>query len=250
MLKQKGSDVAKATDETKGAIATLGDEIKALAEGVENLDKEVKEATEQRQEANAEFKETTAANNAAVELLGMAKNRLNKFYNPKLYKEPSLAQADPGPAPEVPSGEYKKSSEESTGVIAMIDMLVADVEKELQTMAVEEKNAQEEYETMMADSAEKRTTDLKSVEAKEPAKAEAEGVLQKLTEETKATLDSEMATAEILGSLHQECDWLLQNFDVRKEARAGEVEALKKAKAVLSGADYSLLQTAHVHRHI
>ena len=29
---------------------------------------------------------------------------------------------------------------------------------------------------------------------------------------------------------------------VRKEARAGEIDALKKAKAVLSGADYSLLQ--------
>ena len=30
--------------------------------------------------------------------------------------------------------------------------------------------------------------------------------------------------------------------EVRKEARAGEIDAIKKAKAVLSGADYSLLQ--------
>merc|ERR1719359_1521233 len=239
-MKQKGSDLAKATDDTKNAIATLGDEITALTAGVEDLDKQVKEATEQRKEENAEFKEVTAANNAAVELLGMAKNRLNKFYNPKLAKA-ALAQqsADPGAAPEVPTGEYKKSGEESNGVIAMIDMLIADVEKEVQTMEVEEKNAQEEYETMMADSAEKRTTDLKTVEAKEAAKAETEGSLQKYTEESKATMDDEMATAEILGSLHQECDWLLQNFEVRKSARAGEVEALKKAKAVLSGADYS-----------
>jgi len=34
------------------------------------------------------------------------------------------------------------------------------------------------------------------------------------------------------------CDWL-KNFDVHKEARAGEVNALKKAKAVLSGADFA-----------
>ena len=46
-----------------------------------------------------------------------------------------------------------------------------------------------------------------------------------------------MATMKYISSLHYECDWLLQYFDVRKEARAGEVESLNKAKAVLSGAD-------------
>ncbi len=43
------------------------------------------------------------------------------------------------------------------------------------------------------------------------------------------------------------CDWLLKYYDVRKEARASEIDALGKAKAVLSGADYSLLQTATAH---
>ena len=38
------------------------------------------------------------------------------------------------------------------------------------------------------------------------------------------------------------CDWLTSNYETRKEARAGEIESLKAAKAVLSGADYSLLQ--------
>ena len=42
---------------------------------------------------------------------------------------------------------------------------------------------------------------------------------------------------------------LLTNFETRKSARAGEIDALTKAKAVLSGADYSLLQSAHV-RHV
>ena len=38
--------------------------------------------------------------------------------------------------------------------------------------------------------------------------------------------------------------------EVRKEARAGEIDAIKKAKAVLSGADYSLLQVkAFLGRH-
>merc|ERR1712151_204481 len=45
-------------------------------------------ATEQRKEENTEYKALVASNTAASEVLAFAKNRLNKFYNPKLYKAP------------------------------------------------------------------------------------------------------------------------------------------------------------------
>merc|ERR1719161_56777 len=82
------SDLEKAIDETEGTIATLTEEIKVLEEDIYKLDKEVAVATEQRKEEHAEFQETLAANNAVVGILDFAKNRLNKFYNPKLYKPP------------------------------------------------------------------------------------------------------------------------------------------------------------------
>merc|ERR1711972_665979 len=135
-----------------------------------------------------------------------------------------------------------KKGEESNGVIAMIDMLVADVNKEIQEMEVEEKNAQEEYEQLMADSAEKRASDTKSIKDKEGNKAGLEADLLKYGEETTMTKKEALRNIDTLGGLHEECDWLLQNYDARKEARAGEVDALKKAKAVLSGADYSFVQ--------
>merc|ERR1719444_414617 len=139
---------------------------------------------------------------------------------------------------------------ESNGVMAMIDMLVADLEKEIQEMEFEEKDDQTEYEKMVQDSAAKRARDSKSLTDKEAAKADAEAGLLKLKDETKVKMTENMETLETLKDLHLDCDWLLQNFDVRKEARAGEVDAMKKAKAVLSGADSSLLKTAHVRRHI
>ena len=58
-----------------------------------------------------------------------------------------------------------------------------------------------------------------------------------------------MATMKCISSLHSGCDWLLQYFEVREQARAGEVESLKQAKAVLSGADYSFVQTG-AHRFL
>merc|ERR1719166_454246 len=115
-------------------------------------------------------------------------------------------------------------------------------------MEFNEKDDQTEYEKMIADSAAKRASDSKSLTDKEAAKADAEASLLKLKDDTKSKMMENMETMETLKDLHLDCDWLLQNFDVRKEARAGEVDALKKAKAVLSGA--ALLQTAHVHRHI
>merc|ERR1719443_35725 len=94
----------------------------------------------------------------------------------------------------------------------------------------------------MDDAAKKRYEDLKSVSEKESAKADAE--TEKATAEQTKKVETEelIATKEYEGQLHNECDWLLQNFDVRKEARAQEVSQLKDAKAILSGADFSLVQ--------
>merc|ERR1711924_73676 len=112
------------------------------------LDKSVAEATEQRKEENEDYTELMASDSAAKELLGFAKNRLNKFYNPKLYKAPPKkeltdmeraqqaaggavladvsAHVAPPPPPET-AAAFSKKSEESNGVIAMIDMMVADL---------------------------------------------------------------------------------------------------------------------------
>merc|ERR1719197_606968 len=97
----------------------------------------------------------------------------------------------------------------------------------------------------MKDSAEKRTTDSKALADKQKGKAELEADLEANSEEKAATSKTLMATLEHIQSLHAECDWLLQYFQVRKEARAGEVESLKTAKSVLSGADFALLETSH-----
>merc|ERR1719502_1823504 len=86
------SDLEKAIADGKETIATLASEIEALPDGIKALDKQVAEATEQRKEENADNKETLMNDNAAKDLIGIAKNRMNKFYNPKLYKAPPKRQ--------------------------------------------------------------------------------------------------------------------------------------------------------------
>merc|ERR1719486_1031976 len=167
-LERSVSDLKTAIEKEKEAIAALTSEIAALGDGIKALDKSVAEATEQRKEENEEYTELMASDKAAKEILGFAKNRLNKFYNPKLYKAPAtptLAQVNlhdasqvAPPPPPATAAAFSKKSEEGNGVIAMIDLLVADLTKEMTEAKATEKNAQEDYEQTMSDSAEKRKT--------------------------------------------------------------------------------------------
>merc|ERR1719502_816586 len=213
---------------------------------------------------------------------------MNKFYNPKLYKPPpkrelteeeritlnmggtleptappggiagtgiglvQKAMAAPPPPPEAP-GPYKKKGEESNGVMAMMDGLIAELDKETTEAEVEEKNAQEDYEKFMSDATAKRAEDVKTKNDKEGAKAEAETELETSKDNHKQATDDLLALKKYLSELHGDCDWLLENYDLRAEARANEIDALKKAHAVLNGANFSLLQTGEttttVRRH-
>jgi len=287
-LERSISDLEKVITEDKETVSTLSEEIKVLEEGIVKLDREVAQATEIRKKEHSEFEAELAANQAAVKLIEFAKNRMQKFYNPKLYKPPpkrelteeeritlnmggTLAptnppggiagtgvfaqelgtahrEGQPGPPPEASFGG--KKSEESGGVLAMMDMMIADVNKEIQEMEFAEKDGQEEYEIMVNEAADKRAADTKSVEEKTAVKAGLEDEIVKNGDQKDAEEAELMDTKKVIADLHADCDWLISNYQTRKDARANEIDALKKAKAVLSGADYSLVQTGHLRHRV
>jgi len=265
-LEKTVDDLGKALSNAQEAMASLADDIASLVDGIKALDKQVTEATVIRKAEHAEYKEAMSANVAARKLLDLAGNRLAKFYTPKLFvaapkvetsEEPpafvevrshkvnKVNKAAPPPPPET-WGAYKAEQQAHGGVVALLNMLKADLDKEITASRVEEKGAQAEYEAYMADSASKRTADVKALGNKEYAKAELGASIEKMSTREKSTKDEAMVKAETLRDLHLECDWLITNYEVRKEARADEVDALKNARAVLAGADYSLVQTGSV----
>jgi hypothetical protein len=137
---------------------------------------------------------------------------------------------------------YSKKSEETTGVVSMLDLLIRDLTKEMTVAETEEKNAQKAYEGLMQEAAAKRAADLKSIQAKEAAKAEAEESKAAASGSSREESKKLMATHQFELQLHQECDWLQQNHQLRREARDDEVESLKQAKAILAGSDFSFVQ--------
>eukprot|EP00812_Abedinium_dasypus_P011027 NODE_460_length_1546_cov_365.077129.p1 GENE.NODE_460_length_1546_cov_365.077129~~NODE_460_length_1546_cov_365.077129.p1 ORF type:complete len:444 (-),score=199.21 NODE_460_length_1546_cov_365.077129:198-1481(-) len=271
-LERSISGLEKDLAEAKEALETTTAEIETLREGIETLDKEVQEATAQRKEEHKDFTDLTAADTAAKKLLEFAKNRLNKFYNAGLHKaapelelsreqrisvsmgaeaQPTVAPSGiagtgiavlqkgaPPPPPET-YGAYQKKHEESTGVIEMIDLLIRELEKEMTEAATAEEHAQVTYEQFLADAKDKRRQDSKTLELKESNKARLETDIAEQSD-SKAGNEKELAdTLKYIASLHADCDWTLQQFDARKEARANEIDQLNEAKAVLNGAGYA-----------
>mmetsp|Transcript_16815 Transcript_16815/g.39435 ORF Transcript_16815/g.39435 Transcript_16815/m.39435 type:complete len:718 (-) Transcript_16815:126-2279(-) len=281
------SDSETAIEEMKGAIAGLEEEISSLTAGIKALDKSVAEATAMRKEEHSDHMEIMTNDATAKELLHWASNRLNKFYDPKLYKAPpkeELSEADsiaqsfggevptealggiagtgigaalvqlsqrqvgvPPPPPET-FGPYTKKTEEKNGVMAMINLLIKDLDKEMTTSKVEEAEAQKEYEEMMADAAAKRAEDAKSLSDKAASKASLEEALDAEEDKKEGEAKDLDATMKYIQSLHGECDWLLKYYDARKSARDGEIDSLGKAKDVLNGADFSLVQTGRASK--
>merc|ERR1719217_525893 len=91
----------------------------------------------------------------------------------------------------------------------------------------------------MADSQTTRHQNAASITDKEVAKAD----MDTAVEETKAKLDSQQTSLQNLHQyilqLHANCDFLVENYDLRKAARENELTSLANAKATLSGASLS-----------
>jgi hypothetical protein len=155
------------------------------------------------------------------------------------------ARSDVAPPPPPMAIEaYKKS--DSSGPVALLDRLMNDLKMEMKEDDMEEETAQKDYEELMQKSADKRSIMSKTIVEKEGELAGTEERLAKAKKTNKAQKTDLMDLGEYVASLHGQCDFLIQNFDKRKEARTNEIEAIKKAKAVLAGADFSLAQASFV----
>jgi peptidoglycan hydrolase CwlO-like protein len=275
----KIASLAAAIDEMSATVANLKSEIEALSAEIKALDTAVAEATAQRKEEHTSFLQTQAENQAATQLIDVAKNKLNKFYNPTLYRAPERRElteeeklavsagavdprdaeeamgaggiagtgvavfvqlkgdAAPPPPPET-FGAYTKKSGKSSGVIGLMDMMMTDLKTEHSDAKHAEEMAQKDYENLMAASQKTRTTNAESITQKETASADWTEKIENSKEEQASTTLALAKLAEYIAGLHGSCDFLVENYDARKEARTNEVEGLKNAKSVLSGASF------------
>jgi len=283
------SDLNKAMEQATQKAKQIRADIRTKSESIKSLDKQVGDATKQRKEEHGDYMENLQANNAAKEILSVAKVRLGKFYDKEGQKAQNLLQvrkaqpakqvvgkalkikamkhsavstisesrhvlSDDGKASleslfdegalsfaqvdmqtQAQSMEYSRVAADGKKVVALIGSIIGDINKDVTEMTKDEKEAQFEYKQILKDSAEKRAAEAKSVSELEGSKAESEAEMHKMKLSTKSKMRESAGKATYLKDLHKQCDWLMKHFKTRRSARAGEIDALKKARAVLSG---------------
>merc|ERR1719375_185113 len=117
-------------------------------------------------------------------------------------------------------------------------MLMKELEDGMTTSKHEEETAQADYERLMSNSQETRAKNSESITTKEAAKAELDTKIE-ATKEKKVNQETSLENVkQLLLELHAKCDFIIENFDLRKAARENEKEGLANAKSVLSGADF------------
>merc|ERR1719451_264177 len=127
----------------------------------------------------------------------------------------------------------------------MIQQIIDDA-KAMEAEAIRsEADAQKAYEDFVKETNASIEAKSKDIVSKSETKAKAESELVETKEAKEATMLELEQLSNYNAELHQSCDFVMKNFDVRQTARDEEVEALKQAKAILSGASFvQFLQNA------
>jgi len=233
-------DLAEKIDSLMKLIASLKAEIA-------NLQLELKRASEDREAENSLFQTTVADQRASQKLLAGALNILKGFYEKAALLQKSGGKQEPAGPPPPPGFKSYENNAQSGGVMGMIQLIIDDA-KAMEADALKaEEQAQIAYETFVTETNDSITAATKeSITAAETkAKAEEE------KSETELARDGVASEIEALigenGDLHKSCDYTLKNFDLRQAARQSEMEALKQALSILSGASFSAFLQGKAH---
>jgi len=235
-------DLLAKIEDLEMTIKSLTDAIATLKSEISEMQVQMKRAGEDREKENKDFQQTVADQRASQKLLQAALQVLKGFYE----KKSSFVQKQEPAGPPPPPGfkEYKKSAA-SGGVMGMLQQIINDA-KAMEADAIRaEEDAQKAYEDFVKETNASIESKSKDIANKSEEKAKAEGDLVQANEEKESTLLELEQLSNYNAELHQSCDFIVKNFEIRQTARDEEIEALKQAKAILSGADFeSLLQAA------
>jgi predicted RNase H-like nuclease (RuvC/YqgF family) len=232
--REKEDLLAEIEDLTQ-TIKTLTSDIDQLKSEIAEESLQMKRAGEDREKENGEFQQVIADQRASQRLLKAALDILKG-----VYEKAGLLQN--GQEPPAGFGEYKQN-ENSGGVMKMIQEIINDA-KNMENEAIRaEEDAQKSYEDFVKDTNASVQAKTKEMANKVEEKAKAEKDLNQANEDKDAAMLELEQLSNYNAELHKSCDFVMKNFEIRQTARAEEIEALRQAKAILSGAKFIQLLT-------
>jgi len=215
---------------------------------VKKIEKELQDAEQIRKAETEAWKKEHADDKAAAELVKSAADVLANFYkdnnlnllqHSKDMVPPTVSSGDaPPPPPPTWEEPYGGATGESGGIVAILEMIKTDIEKDRTKAKQEEDDAQKEFEDFEKD-CNAQVKDLKASISdleNEVSKKEDNVAASKETRgDKKGGLD---ATLDKIKDTTPGCDFIAVNFEMRSKNRQIEIDGLDKAKAILKGAAF------------
>merc|ERR1719281_1489068 len=150
-------------------------------------------------------------------------------------------------APDASFSSAGKSGGESKGIISLMTMIKEDLDDEVSNGVKNEKKAQKAFEAQLG-AAKKLVEDLTL--KKTNLETGIADTNQEITDENVAKEGTEGLLTEekdYLMSIKPDCDWILKEFQPRRDTRAQEVQGLIDAKGMLLGAANPALMQTDAH---
>merc|ERR1719272_621988 len=209
------------------SMKRLAEESKALNDDVAAMQSQLTKAGEDRSIENKAFQLTVADQRATQKLLSSALQVLKGFYAKSAAAGTALVETST-------ETDTKTETAKTPAVLGMITQILNDAKAMEAEASSDEKDAQKAYATLV-----KATNDSLAAKNKEVLfKFSTAAEVSSKKEMSDVDLELEML-ANAKAEFGQSCDWLHANFDSRQKAKDDEVDALGKAKGLLSGARFS-----------
>jgi len=231
-------------EELKARIAEIIDTMAENAKEIKDLNEELTQAGKDRKDANQAWRNTDKDDKAAAALVVSAKDVLAKFYkdNDLMFvqkkMDPVVAGEAPPPPPSTWEGGYGGKTEEATGIVAILEMIHEDIEKDRAKAKSEENEDQKAFDEF------KKNTE-EQVKALEKANSQLEGEKGGAEDDVGSNKKDRLASKGELDAVLKKisdatpgCDYLTINYEVRLKNRQIEIDGLVKAKAILEGGEF------------
>jgi len=221
-----------AVEEGKAQILLLKQEITELTAEVADLDAAVIESTKLRKAEKSKNAATVEDAAAAISAVEAATSVLKEFY-----KAASTATAlvQDSKKPQTFGDAYTGQQEEAGGVMALLEVILADFSNLKADTEAAESAAQNAYESFMTQAKKDKAVKLKAIEMDEADKIAAESKLSSDTNDLKSTQDQLLAAERYHANLVPQCVDQGQTFEERTGSRAAEIQSLKEALKILEG---------------
>eukprot|EP00927_Polykrikos_kofoidii_P034864 TRINITY_DN2948_c0_g1_i2.p1 TRINITY_DN2948_c0_g1~~TRINITY_DN2948_c0_g1_i2.p1 ORF type:complete len:710 (-),score=159.82 TRINITY_DN2948_c0_g1_i2:38-2167(-) len=246
------SDLSHGISRSQSALEDMGKkktsletQINGFEVAISETSASLKELLRLRNEEHSEFIRALRDDTDAIGLLERAITALTKFYSKndiplRLVQRVSPEYSfDKDKAPETSwtKADYGGRSSESSGIVAILEMLKEDFQKEVKTSRAHDSAAEKGYEEQrLALAATKKTQDTTLL----ATRAELADLTRSMsgTDEAKSQLEADKSDeGKMQAALNQDCAWVSTHFTSRREKRKREMEGLSDAKGYLAGVE-------------